>query len=233
MNTRQRKRGVKRVRTILDSRAESIVMDWANTTTEYPHVIETTARPLSATMLTEVERADAAIKRLIRRSPEVFSSLPVAPPLPADRDSDVPDEHFRVVREVQGFLRLAWEASDFRKREWYIFQARDKYHYFTVIHPLFIERVRKYGPREFEIPLTPEEEAARTSVPAFTPFEQVLYHLQRIATRMRHCHNPECPAPYFLVKKKGQKYCSSKCSAPMQRLQKREWWRTHRAKRAS
>ncbi len=30
--------------------------------------------------------------------------------------------------------------------------------------------------------------------------------------RTGKCENPECPAPYFLLARKGQKFCSQKCS---------------------
>lgn len=233
MNARQKKRGAKRVRTISDSKAELLVVDWANTATEYPNVTETTPRPFSPAMQATIRDTDAAIGRLVRKYPEVFSSFRAGPPPPEDRESSVATDHWWIVAKVQQYLRLAWDTSDLREKEWHLFKARDSFHYSTVFQPLFDEKLRKAptGTNPFDEPLTPEEDAARLSVPAFTPLEQALYHLQRIAKRMRHCLNPECPAPYFLAKKKGQKYCTAKCSAPMQRQQKRDWWRENRAKR--
>jgi hypothetical protein len=45
--------------------------------------------------------------------------------------------------------------------------------------------------------------------------------------RARYCANPECPAPYFFVKRKNQRYCSEICAAPAQRELKRKWWAKH------
>jgi hypothetical protein len=124
-----------------------------------------------------------------------------------------------------------------REREWHIFAARHQFHSSTVymLAGRMLRRARVNEPlydhmSPEEDYLSPEGDTLRLSVPALTPFEQAMYHLQRIAKRMRHCQNPDCPAPYFLARKKGQKYCCSKCSAPMQRAQKREWWRKNRAK---
>lgn len=68
------------------------------------------------------------------------------------------------------------------------------------------------------------------SLPPPTPMEAVLFHLQRIGDKLRHCPNPECPAPYFIASKKGQKFCSPECAAPSQRESKRKWWYENRAK---
>ena len=66
--------------------------------------------------------------------------------------------------------------------------------------------------------------------PVVTCLEAALYHLQRLGDRARHCGNPECPAPYFIAQKKGQKYCSPECAAPSQRESKRKWWNANRTK---
>jgi hypothetical protein len=74
-------------------------------------------------------------------------------------------------------------------------------------------------------------ENRRESVPPdITPMEAALYHLQRIGDRARHCPNPECPAPYFIAMKKGQKYCSPDCAEPSRRESKRKWWNVNRGK---
>jgi hypothetical protein len=53
----------------------------------------------------------------------------------------------------------------------------------------------------------------------------LLQHSQRLAV----CENKEngCPSPYFIRKKKGQKFCSEECAAPSQREFKRKWFREH------
>ena len=85
-----------------------------------------------------------------------------------------------------------------------------------------------------------ETEATRSdwviSDAAIDEFALVLLRAMHIADRMRYCQNPSCPAPYFLAKRRSQKYCSDACSLPAQREFKRAWWQDHgeewRAKRA-
>jgi hypothetical protein len=134
-----------------------------------------------------------------------------------------------LVGQVQAGLRAAWDATDLRRREWFIFEARRAYHWSTVIDPIETAMLNT-GDAEALKRLGAALSIAQAAVPDLTPFERVAYHFHRIAERARRCGNPECPAPYFFARKKGQKYCSSKCSAPSQRDQKRRWWREHRGK---
>ncbi len=47
------------------------------------------------------------------------------------------------------------------------------------------------------------------------------------------CINRKCPRPYFIRRRKTQKYCEAgPCLARAQREQKREWWKRNRGKRA-
>jgi predicted RNA-binding Zn ribbon-like protein len=47
------------------------------------------------------------------------------------------------------------------------------------------------------------------------------------------CANPGCHTPYFIQKRKTQKFCESgPCTEQAQREQKREWWNRHRGKGA-
>jgi hypothetical protein len=64
-------------------------------------------------------------------------------------------------------------------------------------------------------------------VPPPTPFEQALSYLIKVGDKARYCANPECPAPYFFVTRKNQRYCSEICAAPAQRELKRKWWSEH------
>jgi hypothetical protein len=54
-----------------------------------------------------------------------------------------------------------------------------------------------------------------------------LYQSLKIADRMRVCGNPECLAPFFLARRRSQKYCSAACAAPAVRELKRAWWNEH------
>jgi len=60
-------------------------------------------------------------------------------------------------------------------------------------------------------------------------FGQVLLRAFEIADRLRFCPTPKCPAPYFIARRRSQKYCSDACSLPVQRECKRAWWREHGA----
>jgi hypothetical protein len=102
-------------------------------------------------------------------------------------------------------LRQAWDEPDQRIRDWRIYELRRKFHEET-------NPDRKGEP------------------PSLTPFEQAMFHFQRIAGRARHCPNPTCSTPYFLATKKGQKYCSEPCAIPAQREAKRRWWAENRGK---
>lgn len=41
---------------------------------------------------------------------------------------------------------------------------------------------------------------------------------------LRHCQNPDCPAPRFIARRKDQVYCSSDCAGL---IAKRRWWAKH------
>jgi hypothetical protein len=206
-------------------RTESVLVEWANAMTEYPIAAP---RPFSPATRESITRADAEISRLIKRHPEVFSALPSVEPPPASSESMIPSSHWQIVARVQNFLKLAWDTPDLRAREWYIFKARDEWQKLTAFAPEWEKRILSGKSRIDE--LTNEEFSLSIHPPPLTPFERAMWHFHRIAEKARHCANPECPAPYFFAAKKGQKYCTSKCSAPSQRDQKRRWWRENRAK---
>jgi hypothetical protein len=59
----------------------------------------------------------------------------------------------------------------------------------------------------------------------------LLFLRDYLAGRLALCINPDCQAPYFVRKRKTQKYCESgPCKEQAQREQKREWWTRHRGK---
>lgn len=58
-------------------------------------------------------------------------------------------------------------------------------------------------------------------------FFLVLHRALHVVDRTRYCPNPECPAPYFIAKRRSQKYCSEICALPAQREFKRRWWAEH------
>jgi hypothetical protein len=215
---------------ISDKRAELLLTEWTNIPMHYPQ--EALKRPFTEQLRAEIAKSDKAIARMVTRYPEVFSAFPRVPAPPNERDSEVATRHWFIAAGVQEFLRLAWDAPDMRAREWHIFAARQEFHSSTVYEPAWLERFQSLVKDSLPVDdrLTEEEYKLKLSVPDFTPFEQTMYHLQRLANRLRHCANPECAAPYFLAGKKGQKYCTSRCSGDMQRVQKRDWWRRNLGK---
>jgi hypothetical protein len=80
------------------------------------------------------------------------------------------------------------------------------------------------GPADFLRPrwkgrtfvLTPNYESLRAFL-----FKAIMDRSARFA----RCHNPECPAPYFLAKRRSQKYCErGDCTAYAQRHYALKWW---------
>jgi len=67
--------------------------------------------------------------------------------------------------------------------------------------------------------------ARRSTLPAVLIIGCLTY-----ADRLAFCWNPKCPAPYFLAKRRDQKYCSDICTTPAKRAAKLKWWHEHRGK---
>lgn len=193
------------VKKLTPRRMEAVLVDWAN----------------AQTTLDDFRRGDNgadALMGLIRKYPEFFGLLP-----------EHPTTYFLAVNTVQRFLRMAWDATDLRRREWFIFKARYYYHKHCVSIPPGFSIATEVS-REEKARILREVRATEQSPPPLTPFERVAWHFHRIAERARRCANVECPTPYFFAKAKGQKYCSANCAGPALREQKRIWWRTHRGK---
>lgn len=59
----------------------------------------------------------------------------------------------------------------------------------------------------------------------------ILFFRDYGAGKTATCANPDCPNPYFIRRRKTQKYCEAgPCVAQAQREQKREWWKRNRGK---
>jgi hypothetical protein len=110
-------------------------------------------------------------------------------------------------------LRNLWTEPDQRQKEWGFFAFRYALYKF--------EDDTLTNDRLFGI-LNNAERPFR--VPPPTPFEQALSYLVKAGDKARYCANAECPAPYFFVQRKNQRYCSEICAAPAQRELKRKWW---------
>jgi hypothetical protein len=113
-------------------------------------------------------------------------------------------------------LRNLWAEPDSRQKEWGVFAFRYALYKYED-NTLTTESL-------FGILL---DSAKTFRIPPPTPFEQALSYLVKSTDKARYCANPECPAPYFFVKRKNQRYCSEICAAPAQRELKRQWWAEH------
>jgi hypothetical protein len=109
-------------------------------------------------------------------------------------------------------LRGLWSEPDLRQREWRVFAIRN--HLYNLAQ----------DPHSVKDPLAIFHPAKLFRIPPPTAFEQALLHFIKNTDKARYCANPECPAPYFFIKRKNQRYCSEICAAPAQRELKRKWW---------
>jgi len=87
------------------------------------------------------------------------------------------------------------------------------------------EQVPQSGPTS----QTTGADSSRSPEEIADPFVLVLLRALHIADRLRVCPNQQCPAPYFIAKRRSQKYCSEACALPAQREFKRAWWAEHGA----
>jgi len=110
----------------------------------------------------------------------------------------------QVLRDV---VRHLWKEPDVTQRQYIVFVIR--YHFDSFV----LEATTR--------PVVSDES------PEPTRFEQALMFLVKAGRRARYCANPECPAPFFFLKRKNQRYCSEVCAAPAQREMKRRWWVEH------
>jgi hypothetical protein len=64
-------------------------------------------------------------------------------------------------------------------------------------------------------------------VPNYTNLRAFLFMaITHSSARFARCHNPRCPAPYFLAKRRSQKFCErGDCTAYAQRKYALNWWK--------
>jgi len=127
---------------------------------------------------------------------------------------------------TRDYLAEVWGAPTVFAREITLMRFVGAYLHTEEPRRHLTSRVMKYN----------QEYWAKEAASHVDTFLLVLLKALHIVDRMRYCPNPECPAPYFIAKRRSQKYCSDACALPAQREFKRAWWSDHgnewRAKRA-
>ncbi|MFL6212045.1 MAG: hypothetical protein ACJ74W_24570 [Pyrinomonadaceae bacterium] len=116
---------------------------------------------------------------------------------------------------LRKLLRGVLLEQDLRRKEWRVFEIRGWF--YSLEREAFWDEIASAIMEDRNLP----------DVPPPMPFEQALLYGIKSADRLRYCANPECPAPYFFVKRKNQRYCSEICAGPAQRELKRQWWAEH------
>jgi hypothetical protein len=158
-----------------------------------------------------------SLERIAKKFNDVFPSTSFAwrPSEPVVLGGDGPSWTIRALFRARELLVEAWRAPTMLARELAILGLIGSY----------IQAETEPQPRGSPYPNQAfwGAEAKRIADPFFV----VLWRTLHAIDRMRFCPNPECPAPYFLTRKRSQKYCSEKCAGAGQRELKRAWWSEH------
>jgi hypothetical protein len=206
--TSSRKKEDQTLAGISKPRLERLLCDWANLQFPFP-LVDYTAQQLK-------EFADVTDLLHKRYKPGAFFGRRVFGE----------DEGCELVGDLWlgGFLRAAWNTSDVRTREWYLFRLRDGANK--------ILRRRRMSSDEW---LQDRLSEARVDSEANAPpplhlIECAVVYFQRNAPRARRCANAECVTPLFFAAKRNTRYCSVQCGRPSKLGSKRKWWAKNRAK---
>jgi len=217
----------RRERDYLLANAVELLVDIANLKTpnerwsqEYKSLSDYRARRLDDDGIPEQDRV--TFFRLLRENTRAYWPTLWAPADHNEPASRTEERALDVVLRMRKYLRLFWQETDPRARDWYIYRAREYYQRRFVLPQTSDSR------RAFEGTATAEE--ARVSAgwinveveemldqpPERSWIEAALFELQERARypskSPRFCPNPNCETPYFLSGKKGQKFCTITCS---------------------
>lgn len=152
-----------------------------------------------------------AAKRLIRRWANDYGEDPeyllrqrdVADLTPGERE-----KVFSAMWEIASALRQAFETQDGYDRDWFLFMAR----YANAVY------AAPFGPQFARLPgIVPM--AKDTDLDRAISFVQA-----QLANKMAVCKRDECQRQCYFRTRKGQKYCSSRCSRIVNLADKRRWF---------
>jgi hypothetical protein len=118
------------------------------------------------------------------------------------------------MRQAQRVLSMAWRRPTVLSRQLGVLQLVGSYFSLSAFE---IEGAIYHG----------DELWAAWLESRVDPFLLVSLRALQITDRMRYCPSPTCLAPYFIARRRSQKYCSDTCALPAQRELKRAWWAEH------
>jgi hypothetical protein len=124
-------------------------------------------------------------------------------------------EHTELNRKIwlvplRNTLRAVWRAPDAATKEWGLFRISQGF---------FL----RGDPKLIDLPRANQSDFTLNWDPP-TRTERFLLALMKWADLLTYCDNPDCVAPYFIAKRRGQDYCSKPCAQVAQRESKRRWW---------
>jgi hypothetical protein len=146
----------------------------------------------------------------VSRTVGAIYSTPPRAVLPGTPEHDESNRKLWLI-PLRDTLRAIWRAPDTKTKQWGLFRISQDF--FLQGDPNTIHRPGGQGGSDFLLSWKPP-----------TQTERFLLALMGWADLLQYCDNEECPAPYFIAKKRTQKYCSHECAKPAQRESKLRWW---------
>jgi hypothetical protein len=135
----------------------------------------------------------------------------------------------KVLAKVRYLLRLAWEATDMRSRDWWIFTARQEYSNdsFKAIPKQYMDVMRVLSGCAEDVPVEGLLRRFLTGVPPPSAFDRAVEY----AERMSCCEGriEDCEEPFFLRGPKRERYCAT-CKHKA-RLRSKKKYRDKKGKR--
>ena len=139
---------------------------------------------------------------------------------PARGDAAMVREHWLI--PLRNHLRGIWRSSSLDGKQFGLFKMREDF---------FLQGESGL----MHAPMGRSSDFFVTTLLPPTDCEKCIMKLIGWAHLTHICANGECIAPYYVAKRRSQKYCGEKCGQPSQAQYKRQWWAAHgnewRAKR--
>jgi hypothetical protein len=108
-------------------------------------------------------------------------------------------------------VRVVWKQTDLVARQWGVLNILGTY---------FVTGGSRRVVGPILGPLDPFAYAPGTPGPCGS----VLLLLVKYSDLIRYCADPGCPTPFFIARRRSQRFCSDGCARPAQQKAKRDWW---------